>query len=140
MALEHLGRGLIAPFRRDKKRDFASAGGEELVRSAVMQVLGTVGASDFTQGELPWRTEFGSLLNLLRHKRNDIVLRELARVYVRDAIRKWEPRVVVTGMDIQRLDPDGNKLSIRLRYHVIQRNVPGNRVLLGPLEQTVEIE
>lgn len=139
MALEHLGFGPIAPFRRDKKRDFAAAGGEELVRSAVMQVLGTMGASDYTQGELPWRTEFGSLLQLLRHKKNDIVLRELARVYVREALRKWEPRVVVTGLDVQRLDPEGNSLSIRLRYQVIQRNVPGNRVLLGPLEQTVEV-
>jgi len=139
MALEHLGYGLVAPFRRDKKRDFAAAGGEELVRSSVMQVLGTVGASDFTQGEIPWRTEMGSLLSLLRHKKNDIILRELARVYVRDALRRWEPRIVVTGMDIQRLDPDGNKLSIRLRYQVIQHNVSGNRVLLGPLEQTVEV-
>jgi phage baseplate assembly protein W len=139
MALEHLGYCAIAPFRRDKKRDFASAGGEELVRSAVMQVLGTVGASEFTQGELPWRTEFGSLLHILRHKKNDVVLRELARVYVRDALRRWEPRIVVTGMDIQHLDPDGNQLSIRLRYQIIQRNVPGNKVLLGPLEQTVEV-
>jgi phage baseplate assembly protein W len=139
MTLEHLGYGLVAPFRRDKKRDFAAAGGEELVRSSVMQVLGTVGASEFTQGEIPWRTELGSLLSLLRHKKNDVVLRELARVYVRDALRRWEPRVVVTGLDIQRLDPEGNALSLRLRYQVIQCNVPGNRVILGPLEQTVEV-
>jgi len=43
------------------------------------------------------------------------------------------------GLDVQRIDPEGNSLSIRLRYQVIQRNVPGNRVLLGPLEQTVEV-
>lgn len=31
----------------------------------------------------------------------------------------------------------GNKLVIRLRYNVIQRNVPGNRVLLEGVEQSV---
>lgn len=54
MANPFLGRGLVHPFRRDKKQDFAFAEGEELVRSAVGQVLGTASASDFTDGELPW--------------------------------------------------------------------------------------
>lgn len=53
-----LGFGPISPFRRDKKSDFAAAGGETLIRSAVQQVLGTACASDFTQGEIPWRTDY----------------------------------------------------------------------------------
>jgi uncharacterized protein len=61
-----------------------------------------VGSSDFTQGELPWRTEFGSLLHLLCHQKNDRVLQELARVYVVDALKRWEPRVVVTSVQIAR--------------------------------------
>jgi uncharacterized protein len=92
---EFLGFGLLRPFRRDQKADFAAAGGGALIRSAVGQILGTVGSSDFTQGELPWRTEFGSLLHLLRHQKNDRVLQELARVYVVDALKRWEPRVVM---------------------------------------------
>jgi len=136
-AEEILGFGLL-PLKRDKKRDFASAGGEALVRSAVEQVLGTIGASDFTQGELPWRTEFGSLLFLLRHQKNDVALQELAKVYVADALRRWEPRVVVTSLTAKRLeDGEGNKLLLRLRYNVIQRNVPGNNVILKGLEQEV---
>ena len=74
------------------------------MRSAVAQVLGTVGASDFTQGEMPWRTEFGSLLHLLRHQKNDVALREMAKVYVQDALRRWEPRIMVTRLDAERLD------------------------------------
>ena len=94
---EFLGFGLLRPFRRDQKTDFAAGGGEAVVRSAVGQILGTIGSSDFTQGELPWRTEFGSLLHLLRHQKNDRILEELARVYVVDALKRWEPRVVVTS-------------------------------------------
>jgi phage baseplate assembly protein W len=140
MVDDFLGRGLSIPFRRDRARDWASASGEELVRSAVAQVLGTVGASDFTQGELPWRTEFGSLLHLLRHQKNDVALREMAKVYVQDALRRWEPRIMVTRLDAERLDDNqGSKLVLRLRYNVIQRNVPGNQVLLEGIEQTIAL-
>ena len=107
---EFLGFGLLRPFRRDLKADFAADGGERLVRSAVGQILGTMAGSDFTQGELPWRTEFGSLLHLLRHQRNDAVLNELARVYVVDALKRWEPRVVVTSVKVTRERQEGENV------------------------------
>jgi uncharacterized protein len=134
---DFLGFGLVIPFQRDRQRDWAAAGGEALVRSAVAQVLGTVGASDFTQGEMPWRTEFGSLLHLLRHQKNDVALREMAKVYVQDALRRWEPRIMVTRLDAERLDD--SKLVLRLRYNIIQRNVPGNQVLIEGIEQTIAL-
>jgi hypothetical protein len=135
---EFLGFGLTRPFQRDLRSDFAAAGGEQLVRSAVGQILGTVGSSAVTQGELPWRTDFGSLLHVLRHQRNDNVLQELARVYVVDALKRWEPRVVVTLVQTTREQHDGeNVLSLQLRYNVISANTPGNNVILSGVEQTV---
>jgi uncharacterized protein len=99
-----------------------------------------VGSSDFTQGELPWRTEFGSLPHLLRHQKNDRVLQELARVYVVDALKRWEPRVVVTSMQIAREQQDGEDVrAIRLRYNVISTNVPGNNVILSGVEPTATL-
>jgi phage baseplate assembly protein W len=131
-----LGFGLLRPFRRDLKADFAADGGERIVRSAVGQVLGTMAGSDFTQGEVPWRTEFGSLLHLLRHKRNDSVLQELARVYVVDALKRWEPRVAVTSVQMTREQQDGqNVLAIRIRYNLVDR--ASGAVLLQDLDQTV---
>jgi phage baseplate assembly protein W len=92
------------------------------------------------QGELPWRTEFGSLVHLLRHQKNEAVLQELARVYVVDAFKRWEPRVQVTSVQVTReRDRGENVLAIRLRYNVISTNVPGNNVILGGLEQTVRV-
>jgi phage baseplate assembly protein W len=140
VAQEFLGYGLLRPFRRDGRSDFAADGGEAVVRSAVGQILGTIGSSDYTQGELPWRTEFGSLLHLLRHQKNDRVLQELARVYVVDALKRWEPRVVVTSVVVARETQDGEDvLAIRLRYNVISTNVPGNNVVLSGLEQSVHV-
>lgn len=134
---ELLGFGLIRPLQRDGRADFAAAGGEQLVRSCVAQVLGTMGASDSGAGELPW-SEFGSLLHRLRHQKNDNVLQELARVYVVDALKRWEPRVVVTSVQVAREHHDGqNVLGIRIRYSVISANTPGNSVILSGIEQTV---
>ena len=138
---EFLGFGLTRPFQRDGRSDFAAAGGEQLVRSAVGQILGTIGSSDFTQGELPWRSDFGSLLHVLRHQRNDQLLQELGRIYVVEALKRWEPRVVVTSVQVMREQQDSeNVLAIRLRYNVISTNTPGNNVIGAGVNQVVVID
>ena len=138
--LEFLGFGLVRPFQRDGRADFVAAGGEQLVRSAVGQILGTIGASENTPGELPWRTEFGSLLYRLRHQKNDSVLQELGSVYVVEALKLWEPRVIVSDVRITRERHDGeNLLAIRIRYDVVSTNTPGNDVILTDIDQTVNV-
>lgn len=135
-----LGFGLLGPFRRDRKGDFANAGGVELVKSALRQILGVRGANDQVQGELPWRTEFGSSLPLLRHRNNDLLLEDFARVFVIDAIERWEPRVTVTDVLTERRDSDfgpNTILMVTVKFRLIERNVPGNNVLLD--EQTVDV-
>jgi phage baseplate assembly protein W len=74
--------GLTAPLRRGS-RDFEAASGAGLLGAKTKQVLLT------EPGELPWRTSFGAGLGRLRHQNNDAVLRELARVAVRDAMARW---------------------------------------------------
>jgi phage baseplate assembly protein W len=134
-----LGFGLLRPFRRDQKADFAAAGGEQLIRSAVGQILGTVGSSDFTQGEVPWRTDVGSLLHALRHQKNEHILQELARVYVIDALKRWEPRIAVISVRAKREQQDDrNVLAISLQYEVPTPNIrAGDALLLA--EQTVRL-
>jgi phage baseplate assembly protein W len=130
-----LGFGLLRPFRRDGKSDFAAAGSEQLIRAVVGQILGTRAASEIAQGELPWRPEFGSKLYLLLHQKNNAVLQELARVYVSDALKQWEPRVVVKAVSVTREVVEGEDvLAIRVRYAVISQNVSGNQVFV---DQTV---
>ncbi|HET9621798.1 MAG TPA: GPW/gp25 family protein [Kofleriaceae bacterium] len=137
---DFLGFGLTRPFRRDLRSDFVAAGDEDAIRSAVGQILGTIGASDRTPGELPWRPELGSQLYLLRHQKNDAVLAELARVYVVDALQRWEPRVIVTAVAVTREAQSGTDvLAVHVRYDVISANTPGNNVVLSGLEQSVRV-
>ena len=103
---------LLIPFRRDKKRDFAVGAGEVLLASKVRQALLTEGATPRSSGELPWRTNFGAGLALLRHQRNDAVLGELAQVYVRDALTRWVPGAQLLGVELQQAGPS---LSLRVR-------------------------
>jgi hypothetical protein len=104
--------GLLAPFRRDKKRDFASDSGVHLLRTKVTQALMTEGTTPRSGGELPWRTEFGSGLTLLRHQRNDEAVRELARVYVRDALRRWVPEAELVSVETKTSE---NRVEVRVR-------------------------
>lgn len=111
-------RGLLAPFRRDRKRDFASDDGDDLLASKVLEVLATEGATTRSSGELPWRTAFGTPLQLLRHQNNDVALAELARIYVRDAFRRWLPDAEVVRITVER---DGAVLALQIRFRAAGR-------------------
>lgn len=93
-------RGLLRPFVRDGVSDFASATGRRLIESKIGQIVGTRCSSQTMQGELPWRPEFGSLVNLVRHSNDDEVMRELARTYLQDALRQWLPSIRVSRIDV----------------------------------------
>ena len=86
--------------------------GEVLLASKVRQVLLTEGATVRSSGELPWRTNFGAGLALLRHQQSDAALKELARVYIRDALRRWVPGAQLVAIAVEQ---DGPVLTLRLR-------------------------
>jgi phage baseplate assembly protein W len=140
-AQAHLGYGLLRPFRRDKKNDFANDGGVALVKSAVGQVLGTMASSDYTTGEMPWRTEFGSLMHLLRHANID-ESQELARYYILQALQTWEPRVLLKRASVtEGKSPEGEPtvLEVRVVYDVIKENSDGNQVVLPDVTQEQQV-
>jgi phage baseplate assembly protein W len=101
--------GLIAPLRRGA-RDLQTASGSVLLGAKVKQVLLT------DPGELPWRSSFGAGLGRLRHKNNDAVLRELARVSVRDALTRWMRGVRAVRMETKSVD---DALAIALRVEEV---------------------
>jgi uncharacterized protein len=114
-------RGVIRPFTRDGVNDVATASGAALLRAEIGQVLATVCSSGVTQGELPWRPDFGSLLYLIRHRKADFVTKEMARAYVVDALAKWLPQIRITDVEIEPVDSTLSGLStllIRVRYEI----------------------
>jgi len=105
-------RRSIDPLFRRAAQDPATVEDDALVRAQVEQVLATECNPDGTGGELPWRTSFGTPLHLLRHRNASDATRELARVWIRDAIARWVPRAKVTAIEI---DVTSELFTIRVR-------------------------
>jgi phage baseplate assembly protein W len=134
-----LGAGLVRPFTRDQKNDFANANGLPVIQACVGQILGTKASDDagINNGEVPWRPTFGSRLYLLQHRKGPH-LAQMARVYVVDALAKWEPRVTNVRVS-SAFFPSQYLLQLDLLYDVIARNVPGNQVLFPGVQQQVAV-
>ena len=94
----------------------------------------TAGATARSSGELPWRTAFGAGLDLLRHQRNDAALAELARVQVRDALRRWVPEAELVEVAVTREDAT---LQLRVRFRPTRRQ---GRPAEQPAEVTVPLD
>lgn len=136
-----LGTGLLTPFRRDGNRDFTNASGLALVKSSIRTILGLRGSSPTTQGELPWRPSLGSQLHRLRHANNDSLLEDLARIFVVEALERYEPRITLTNVVVERVDTSfgpETALLIVVFFRLITSNVPNNRVLLE--EHSVQVQ
>ena len=99
--------GLLTPFQRDQATDFANAADGRLLASKVRQTLAT------DPGELPWRTNFGAGMTALRHRQNDTVTAEIARVRASESLRRWIGNIAVTDVAVTR---DDTTLSISVAY------------------------
>ncbi len=119
-ALTILGFGILRPFQRDQKNDFATGSGARIFAARIGQILGTKSDTPMSVGELPWRTNFGSRLHILRHLKNSESLEQLAHAYVVEALKRWEPSIVVSDTRIDRTTIP-RTLIIVVKYNVIDR-------------------
>lgn len=108
-----LGSGLIRPFRRTERSDFLQGFGVPEVLSAVGQVLGT------QLGVLPWEPGFGCDLERLRHH-SGATNADLARIFVQDALQRWEPRAQLTSVDL--VPAAENEISLRATTRIGSKN------------------
>jgi phage baseplate assembly protein W len=96
---------------------------DQAVRQALLLLLST------TPGERVMRPGYGSRLHRLVFAPNDATTAGLAIHYVKEAIRRFEPRVEVVDVDAG-ADPDAAwRLLIRLDYRVKASLAPGTLTL-----------
>jgi hypothetical protein len=109
--------GILTPFRRDGKADWANGSGPALTRTEIAEALG------IKRSELAWDTTRGCRLHLLRHKTAPLeVLRDLAELYVREALAAEVPSAVVRQVQIARTAGTGGQettLAITVWYDLI---------------------
>ena len=85
---------------------------EASVRQAILLLLSTV------PGERVMRPDYGCELHRLVFAPNDDTTAGLAIHYVRRALERWEPRIVVLHLDATRGPDEPHRLDISLEYRV----------------------
>jgi phage baseplate assembly protein W len=84
----------------------------ESVRQAVLLLLST------RTGERVMRPEYGCDLHKLVFSPNDDTTAGLAMHYVRQAIERWEPRIVIERIDAGRDEAYPERLNVLLEYRL----------------------
>lgn len=107
---------LAHPLRR-AQTDFETRSGDAAVLAQVAEVLGT------DLGSLPWRTDFGCDLQRLRQKGNTPILRETARAFIDDAIRKWVPSASLVSVDVKTPAPNAIDLFVIVQIGTKQQSL-----------------
>jgi Bacteriophage baseplate protein W len=90
--------------------------GRESVRQAVLLLLST------RTGERVMRPDYGCDLHKLIFSPNDDTTAGLAMHYVRQAIERWEPRIVIERLDAGRDEAYPERLNILLEYRMSSSN------------------
>lgn len=115
---EYLGAGIILPFRRDGKHDFANSVGLDMVRSSAYVILSTLCSGPENEGEIRWNQHLGTQLPLMRHRNfNDETVRELAVHYGFDGLSSNDPRIILSNVNIIK-KVNENKLTIKFTYTI----------------------
>jgi phage baseplate assembly protein W len=116
-------RGLAFPFRIDRATGrVAVTGGEAKIRQNVRLILGT------RIGERPMLRDFGTRLPSLVHDPNDEVTADIAKNHAREALMRWEPRILVADTTVER-DADAGVLQLRLHYVHTNERVAGQAIV-----------
>jgi len=112
----YLGKGFDYPFEFTAGT-VATAEELESINASLFLIFTT------RPGELFMSPHIGSRLWELVFKPIDAVFYSLAEQYLKDAIRKQEPRIKNVSLSFKTLDSDPNKVSIAVAYTVVQTSV-----------------
>jgi phage baseplate assembly protein W len=115
-------QGPAFPFRIDPATGgVAWATGSEKIRQNVRLILGV------RLGERPMLRDFGSRISALVHEPNDDVMADLIQNQTREALLQWEPRILVTAMQLEQQEGEA-----RMRINYVHSDEPvANQMLLS---------
>ncbi len=110
MSSDFYGRGISFPLQLGVA-GILEADGVQKVEGSIRMILGT------QHGERLMRPRFGCNLTSLAFAPNDASTANLARYYVEDALKQWEPRIEVMDVDVQN-DNLNAALMINIAYRL----------------------
>jgi uncharacterized protein len=122
MGPKFLGRGWPFPIRPGPARRLSYLSGEEKIRQSIWLILSTA------PGERQMRPEFGCGIHDLVFQPNTASLRSVVASQVEEALMRWEPRIDVVAVRVEKAAEAGNYLLIRIDYRIRSNNAFYNLV------------
>lgn len=119
---EIIGSGLAFPLQVDRRGGIALARDETDIEQAIELILGTA------PGERPMRPEFGCGVHDFVFDSIDANTIGKMELAIRDALDRWEPRVVVESVDFDLSGVGEGRLMIDICYRVRVTNTLRNLV------------
>jgi uncharacterized protein len=119
---EIIGSGLAFPLQVDRRGGIALARDETDVEQAIELILATA------PGERPMRPEFGCGVHDLVFDSIDAKTVGKMELAIRDALDRWEPRVVVETVEFNLDEVGDGRLIIDIGYRVRVTNTMRNLV------------
>ena len=107
---DYLGRGLSFPLRGNLQGSLQLSADIRNIEEAIALILGT------KVGERVYRPNFWSRLSELAFAPMNTQTLLLIRVYVEEALKMWEPRIVLDGVYTEP-DPIRGRVNIIIEYH-----------------------
>lgn len=124
-----LGTGVAFPVGVNARGQLAMVSGERAVTQAILTLLMTA------RGQRVMRPEYGCRIHELVFAPGDATTLGLASFYVDEALRTWEPRIDVDGVQAQ-LDPnDTSRVVVDIRYRL--KGQPEPRSLVFPFYRSL---
>lgn len=121
MPNEFVGQGFPFPLRIDHTGSMTLISGEDEIKNAITIILSTA------FGERPFRPRFGcQIWELIFDPINDATF-GLMEMYVEDALRMWEPRIVVDSVAADAGNGDGEIL-LEIEFTIVSTNDKRNLV------------
>jgi phage baseplate assembly protein W len=128
MNIDILGKGISFPLKVNPRGEIEKARGEEKIRQSILIILGT------QHGERKMRPDFGCNLKSLLFAPNNTTTANLARFYVEEGLKKWEPRIRLEHVVIENDNREG-RLVIEVHYRIKSTNESNNLVYPFYLQQ-----
>jgi phage baseplate assembly protein W len=122
MSEEFIGSGWAFPVRTDAAGAIALVSREREIEESMRLILGTA------VGERPMRPEFGSRIHEYVFAPADATTAGLIAYDVRQALRRWEPRIDVSDVVVAPDSLDPSVLYITVEYTIPRTNDPRNLV------------
>ncbi|TVQ94137.1 MAG: baseplate protein [Deltaproteobacteria bacterium] len=126
MRKDFLGRGWKFPFQFDASSGAVSVSEyEQNIKECLTLILGT------KPGERQMLPEFGCRIHEMMFAPNSLATSQLISMHVENAVKRWEPRVVVLSVDAW--PEPGGTVRVKINYKVkTTQSEQGLDLLLNP--------